>query len=133
MKSFLLERKPAMLLRGLVLASMLGIPAAGAGDSLDVLTREVESLRVKVEQLESVKVPAPSTSRLRLIDTSVDVLVAAGASTEESASSANLQGGGHDPKRRGFTLDRLNCPLQVWWIPTSPVKRMSSCSRTKLS
>lgn len=48
---------------------------------------------------------------VRLIDTSVDVLVAAGSSTEEDESIETLQGGGHDPKRRGFTLQQAELSL----------------------
>lgn len=43
---------------------------------------------------------------LRLIDTSVDVLVTAGASSEDNATLEELQAGGHDPKRNGFTLQQ---------------------------
>lgn len=43
---------------------------------------------------------------LRLIDVSVDTLVAAGASTATDAEIELLEGGGHDPKRRGFTLQQ---------------------------
>jgi hypothetical protein len=41
-----------------------------------------------------------------LIDISMDVLTAAGTSTERDGEIENLQGGGHDPKRRGFTLQQ---------------------------
>lgn len=43
-------------------------------------------------------------SRLQL---SLDVLFVAGASSERDASIQTLQGGGHDPKRRGFTLSQV--------------------------
>ena len=43
---------------------------------------------------------------LRLIDVSFDTLVAAGASTADDDEIAVLQGGAHDPKRRGFTLQQ---------------------------
>lgn len=49
--------------------------------------------------------------RLRLIDISLDVLVAAGASTARQEDLENLQGGGHDPKRRGFTLQQAELSL----------------------
>jgi len=48
---------------------------------------------------------------VRLIDTSVDVLVAAGSSTEDDEGIEALQGGGHDPKRRGFTLQQAELSL----------------------
>lgn len=45
-------------------------------------------------------------SPLRLIDSSVDVLLAAGGSSENNSVLEELQGGGHDPKRNGFTLQQ---------------------------
>lgn len=45
-------------------------------------------------------------AQLRLVDISVDILTAAGASTERNDEIANLQGGAHDPNRRGFTLQQ---------------------------
>ena len=43
---------------------------------------------------------------LRLIDTSFDILFAAGGSTAGDAEIALLEGGAHDPRRRGFTLQQ---------------------------
>ncbi|HZY32080.1 MAG TPA: hypothetical protein VFF86_10630, partial [Candidatus Methylomirabilis sp.] len=43
----------------------------------------------------------------RLIDISLDALFAAGASTERDASIRSLQGGDHDPRRRGFTVQNI--------------------------
>ena len=48
---------------------------------------------------------------LRLIDISADLLVAAGGSTENDAAIALLQGGGHDPRQNGFTLQALELSL----------------------
>jgi len=44
---------------------------------------------------------------LRLLDLSLDTLVNAGSSTERDDSIDQLQGGGHDPKQRGFTLSQV--------------------------
>lgn len=44
---------------------------------------------------------------LRLIDISADLLVAAGGSTVNDDVLEVLQGGGHDPRRNGFTLQNL--------------------------
>lgn len=41
---------------------------------------------------------------LRLTDTSIDVLIAAGGSSADNDEVRELQGGGHDPNRNGFTL-----------------------------
>jgi len=43
----------------------------------------------------------------RLIDISLDALFAAGTSTERDSSIRNLQGGDHDPRRRGFTVQNI--------------------------
>ncbi len=45
--------------------------------------------------------------QLRLLDLSLNALVNAGSSTEQDESIEQLQGGGHDPKQRGFTLSQL--------------------------
>ena len=46
------------------------------------------------------------TPTLKLIDISLDVLTAGGASTATDLQLENLQGGEHDPKRRGFTFQQ---------------------------
>ena len=46
------------------------------------------------------------TSQLRLIDISLDILAAAGASSERDESLLQLQAGGHDPRKRGFTFSQ---------------------------
>lgn len=45
-------------------------------------------------------------AQLRLIDISFATLFAVGTSTERDAEIASLQGGAHDPIRRGFTLQQ---------------------------
>jgi hypothetical protein len=47
----------------------------------------------------------------RLIDISLDVLFAVGFSTETDESLQTLQGGGHDPRKRGFTLQQAELSL----------------------
>lgn len=49
--------------------------------------------------------------RLRLIDLSLDVLLSAGVTSEDDETIGVLQGGGHDPKRRGFTLQQAELSL----------------------
>jgi hypothetical protein len=44
---------------------------------------------------------------MRLIDVSFDGLFAAGASTETDQQLQFLQGGGHDPRKRGFTVQNV--------------------------
>ena len=48
---------------------------------------------------------------LRLIDISLDILTAAGSSTERDDSLESLQGGDHDPRQRGFTLQQAELSL----------------------
>jgi hypothetical protein len=45
-------------------------------------------------------------AKVSLLDVSMDVLFTVGTSTEREASIQTLQGGGHDPKKRGFTLNQ---------------------------
>ena len=49
--------------------------------------------------------------QLRLIDVSLGVLLFAGASSLDDASISTLQGGGHDPKTRGYTLGQAELSL----------------------
>lgn len=48
--------------------------------------------------------PAPGGAQLQLLDISWDVLFALGTSTEKEASIQQLEGGDHDPHKRGFTI-----------------------------
>ena len=54
---------------------------------------------------------APRGPNLRLIDIALDVMLYGGFSTEEDASISTLQGGGHDPKGRGYTLGQAELSL----------------------
>jgi len=51
-------------------------------------------------------------ANLRLIDISLDLLFAVGGSSERDEPLQALQGGGHDPRKRGFTLQNLELSLQ---------------------
>ena len=46
-------------------------------------------------------------ANLQLLDLSLDVLTAAGWSDADDDELADLQGGGHDPNQRGFTLQQV--------------------------
>jgi hypothetical protein len=63
-------------------------PATAAATSPSILSRRLGS------------------AELRLIDISFVILGAAGWSTEKGSSLRDLQGGAHDPNRRGFTLQQ---------------------------
>ena len=51
------------------------------------------------------------TTNLRLIDLSLDSLVAAGSSSKREEALQSLQGGGHDPRKRGFTVQNVELSL----------------------
>ncbi|HZN41122.1 MAG TPA: hypothetical protein VFD82_20110 [Planctomycetota bacterium] len=48
---------------------------------------------------------------VRLVDLSLDVMGAVGSSTERDRVLGDLQGGGHDPRKRGFTLQQAELSL----------------------
>lgn len=48
---------------------------------------------------------------LRLIDVSLDALIAGGTSTLRDRQLQLLQGGGHDPRKRGFTVQNVELSL----------------------
>jgi hypothetical protein len=48
---------------------------------------------------------------VRLLDISLDVCLAAGGSTATDAQLGELQGGDHDPKRRGYTFQQAELAL----------------------
>ena len=99
---------------------------------LDELQRRIqamESQHIAVEKpaapesaldkaLKEMETPAPQPvstdlwsrqsggSTFRLIDVSLDALFAAGTSTERDESLQRLQGGDHDPRKRGFTVQQ---------------------------
>jgi hypothetical protein len=50
-------------------------------------------------------------ARFRLLDISADILFAVGGSTEPDESLQTLQGGAHDPRKRGFTLQAVELSL----------------------
>jgi len=80
----------------------------------------VSALDQALKETEPAAEQAPRTdlfsrqiggTTFRLIDISLDALFAAGASTERDASIRNLQGGDHDPRRRGFTVQNIELSL----------------------
>ncbi|MEO8184957.1 MAG: hypothetical protein ABI895_39630, partial [Deltaproteobacteria bacterium] len=63
----------------------------------------------------SAAVPAASAAAppaaLRLIDLALDLLGAGGTSTATEPELRSLEGGGHDPKNRGFTVQNVELTL----------------------
>ncbi|RIK90388.1 MAG: hypothetical protein DCC71_25570 [Proteobacteria bacterium] len=107
---------------------------------LDALARQNEELRRTVQELRdevraarddaqavrdagSAGAPAPAAAsgpptlrlggaRLQLLDLSLDVLAAAGGSGATDDQLEILQGGGHDPRQRGFTLQQAELSMR---------------------
>lgn len=90
--------------------------------TIEELQKTIDALKAQEEkdkresgvsaQISGTPAAAPQTGgKLRLIDLSLDALFAAGGSTESDASLQNLQGGGHDPRKRGFTVQNIELSL----------------------
>jgi len=89
--------------------------------SLEALREELRRGDVADEAVAGADEPPEATSgldtslwsrrvgnaNLQLLDLSVDVLAAAGASTARDDTLEVLQGGEHDPRQRGFTLQQV--------------------------
>lgn len=68
----------------------------------------VESPEVAVVPSEDARVSSQGgTPRFEIMDLSVNFLGAFGTSTERDEEIRHLNGGGHDPRRRGFTFQNL--------------------------
>ncbi len=83
-------------------------------------TNAQRALDEAVQQIGGQAPPTPPTdlfarqvggARLRLMDLSFDLLTAAGSSTATDSEIEDLEGGAHDPKRRGFTLQNAELSL----------------------
>jgi hypothetical protein len=55
--------------------------------------------------------PLPGQATLRLLEPSFDIMTAGGWSTADDDEIKTLQGGAHDPRRRGFTLQQAELSL----------------------
>lgn len=111
-------------------------PPLSVQQQLDALARENREMRQQVEELRSQvdaarqqalaaqdvaraeRAAAPRPDRaaaasgsavpgLQLLDLSLDVLTSAGGSTADDHELETLQGGEHDPRQRGFTLQQV--------------------------
>jgi hypothetical protein len=85
------------------------VPALlAASAAVTVGAADVASLQAQIDELKKRQTAVEGRSgdapRLRLVDLSLAVQAVAGTSTERDESIQNLQGGGHDPKQRGFTM-----------------------------
>lgn len=105
------------------LVNSLAFAAAGAGTLAAQDPSRAAALDRALAELPAAQgsptVATPSASRdlgtlgpFRLLDLSFDLLVAGGASTERDSALGDLQAGGHDPRKRGFTLQNAELSLQ---------------------
>lgn len=100
-----------------LLCSVLAAQEAGrAGAEDDALTKAIREIEEAKPEPPPAAQAAPSSdlfstqvgaARVRFIDLSLDALFAAGTSTEDDESLQSLQGGGHDPRKRGFTVQNV--------------------------
>ena len=106
----------------LLAAALLGLPSTSwaqeaAADAetpaASALDEAISNLDVSAPQLQqpALQLPRGRSPHLRLIDVSLDVLLFAGFSSENDDSISTLQGGGHDPKTRGYTLGQAELSL----------------------
>lgn len=84
-------------------------PSPTAGQSKEELEAEIAK-ELGSTQATPSPTPPPAIARagsLRLIDISFDALFAGGFSSADEGEIGNLQGGGHDPKQNGFTVQNV--------------------------
>ncbi|MCE9634084.1 MAG: hypothetical protein K8T90_00125 [Planctomycetes bacterium] len=86
----------------------LGVTGRAPAVAPSALQEQIDRL---VDDLDAVKtrIPAsPSTQpQFRLIDVSLNALVTGGFSSADESTIQALQAGGHDPKKRGFTVQNV--------------------------
>lgn len=83
--------------------------AAGAGAAPSALQEQIDRLADDLDGMKA-KLPAASAAgrtQFRLIDVSLITLAVAGTSTAPESVVQELQQGGHDPKKRGFTVPNV--------------------------
>ncbi len=85
-------------------------PPSKPEEALDKAVKEVEA-----KEKATVKEPLWSKkigkAEVKLLDISADLMVSSGSSTATDQELQSLQGGAHDPKKRGFTLQQLELGL----------------------
>lgn len=101
--------------------TLFALAAAGAAEPTPPLAEQLAELQRQnavlgqrlgaLEQRAAVQGPRSETGQLRLIDISLDILMCAGGSTASDEEIGDLQGGGHDPQRRGFTFQGAELSL----------------------
>ena len=87
----------------------LGLSAAMAvADEVTDLRREIDALNEKIQRLELKQDETSKDWKNHEdpIEASVNTLISAGTSSEDNEGIESLQGGGHDPKQRGFNFQQ---------------------------
>ena len=111
----------------LILLLSITLVSSAFGEDVDSRLKTLEdrsSAQEKIieEQQRKIESLLPATrtdllsrqvggGKLRLLDLSMDALFAVGTSTEDDESLQTLQGGGHDPRKRGFTVQNIELSL----------------------
>lgn len=93
----------------LLMTAISAADQAGLQSQLAELQQSQAQLEARVAALS--RSGASSTGGLKLLNLSLAVEAIAGWSSEPDASIATLQGGGHDPKQRGFTVPNAELAL----------------------
>jgi hypothetical protein len=87
-------------------------PAPQASSALDEALDSLDRASATAPPSRDLASYQTGTLNFRLLDISLDVLAAAGTSSERDESLESLQGGGHDPRKRGVTLQNVELSLQ---------------------
>lgn len=93
--------------------AMAAEPTPPLAEQLAELQHQNAELGQRLEALEQrvAQAPRSEAGRLRLLDLSLDILMCAGHSTAPATAIGDLQAGGHDPQRRGFTFQGAELSL----------------------
>lgn len=78
--------------------------AEGGGDLADAVEEYLERTRSLENRVETLSRPGP---QVKLMDISLNGLFTVGGSTATDSEIADLQGGGHDPRKRGFSVQNV--------------------------
>ena len=89
-------------------ADTIGRGDAAAQEALDQAVGELPAPQTSATDLWSRRAGGVN---VRLVDIGLDIIVAGGSSTATDNELEILEGGAHDPKRRGFTLQQAELSL----------------------